>query len=59
MYSPDMKLQQEEYDNLFLPFNYEQVECNHIYIGQDPLGLHKFDYLWSGVRHFFEEAKVV
>lgn len=26
---------------------------------QDPLGLHKFDYLWSGVRHFFEEAKVV
>lgn len=31
MYSPDMKLQQEEYDNLFLPFNYAQVECNHIY----------------------------
>lgn len=26
---------------------------------QDPLGLHRFDYLWSGVRHFFEEAKVV
>lgn len=31
MYSPDMKLQQEKYDNLFLPFNYAQVECNHIY----------------------------
>lgn len=31
MYSADMKLQQEEYDNLFLPFNYAQVECNHIY----------------------------
>lgn len=26
---------------------------------QDPLGLYRFDYLWSGVRHFFEEAKVV
>ena len=24
---------------------------------QDLLGLHKFDYLWSGVRHFFEEAR--
>lgn len=31
MYSPDMKLQQEKYDNLFLPFNYAQVECNTIY----------------------------
>lgn len=31
MYSPDMKLQQEKYDNLFLPFNYAQVECNPIY----------------------------
>lgn len=31
MYSPDMKLQQERYNNLFLPFNYAQVECNPIY----------------------------
>lgn len=31
MYSPDMKLQQEKYDNLFLPFNFAQVECNPIY----------------------------
>lgn len=31
MYSPNMKIQQEEYDNLCLPFNYAQVECNSIY----------------------------
>ncbi len=31
MYSPDMKIQQAKYANLFLPFNYAQVECNPIY----------------------------
>lgn len=28
MYSPDMKIQQEKYHNLQLPFHYAQVECN-------------------------------
>lgn len=31
MYSPDMKIQQEKYHNLQLPFHYAQVECNSIY----------------------------